>query len=183
MIKFKVNLIDLERVVKSVKKGIDKKGKDEFRGIRFTIKGDELIAYTSDGHKVFTNKCLISKKETMIEDGYEFISPLIRFPDEAETEVVITVDFDTKLIEYDFGKTKLNVEMYLINANIDYVKLFFDDLSEKDQVMINIDNLKDALNGFSKKETLKLSITKDKRMMLIETMKNKDNKRLVMLMR
>lgn len=177
MVSFKVDVIELERVIKSVKKGIDKKGKDEFRGIRFFVDGDNLRAFTSDGIKVFTNS-LQFEKETEIEDGFEFISPFIRIPGESEILVKVTVDYESNTVEYDFGSSKQTMQLYTLNANIDHVKSWFD-IADGTEIMFNAKNLKTALDGFSKDERIKLVIKGPESPVIIKSTTNENNRRIV----
>lgn len=177
MVSFKVDVVELERVIKSVKKGIDKKGKDEFRGIRFLADGDSLRVFTSDGFKVFTNS-LKFEKETEIEDGFEFVSPVIRIPEESVLLVKITVDYEKNIIEYDFGTSKQAMQLYTLNANIDHVKNWFN-ISNGTEILFNAKNLKTALDGFGKDERIKLVISSAESPVLIKSVTNENNQRMV----
>ncbi len=177
MVRFKVDVVELTRVIKSVKKGIDKKGKDEFRGIRFLVDGDNLRAFTSDGFKVFTNSLQLEKK-TDIEDGFEFISPLIRIPGESENLVKIIVDYKSNTVEYDFGTSKQTMQLYTLNANIDHIKTWFD-IADGTEIMFNAKNLKTALDGFSKDERIKLVIKGSESPVIIKSTTNENNRRIV----
>ncbi len=177
MISFKVDVVELERVIKSVKKGIDKKGKDEFRGIRFFVDNDNLRVFTSDGLKVFTNSLKL-EKETEIEDGFEFISPVIRIPGESELLVNITVDYEKNTIEYDFGTSKQTMQLYTLNANMDHVKNWFN-ISSGTEIIFNAKNLKTALDGFGKDERIKLIINSPESPVLIKSATNENNQRIV----
>lgn len=177
MISFKVDAVELGKVIKSVKKGINRKGKDEFRGIRFLVNGNTLRVFTSDGYKVFTNSLQL-EKESDIEDGFEFISPVIRIPGESEILVKITVDYETNMIEYDFGMSRQVMQMYTLNTNIDHVKNWFD-ISGETEVMFDAKNLKSALDGFGKDERIKLIIKSPESHVLIKSMTNESNKRIV----
>lgn len=177
MVSFKVDVIELERVIKSVKKGIDKKGKDEFRGIRFLVDDDNLRVFTSDGFKVFTNSLKL-EKESEIEEGFEFISPVIRIPGESELLVKITVDYEKNIIEYDFGTSKQTMQLYTLNANIDHVKNWFN-ISHGTEIIFNARNLKTALDGFGKDERIKLIINSPESPVLIKSATNENNQRMV----
>lgn len=168
MVSFKVDVFELNRVIRSVQKGINKKGKDEFKGIRFLVDGDVLRAFTSDGYKVFTNSLQLEEKLD-IEDGFEFISPVIRIPGECEILVKITVDF---------GTSRQVMQMYALNANIDHVKNWFD-ISGEMEVMFDAKNLKSALDGFGRDERIKLIIKSAESPVLIKSMTNESNKRIV----
>lgn len=177
MVSFKVDVIELARVIKSVKKGIDKKGKDEFRGIRFLVDDDNLRVFTSDGFKVFTNSLQL-EKETNIENGFEFISPVIRIPNESDILVKITVDYETNTVEYDFGSSKQVMQLYALNANINHVKTWFD-IAGGMEIMFNAKNLKTALDGFSKDERIKLVIKSAESPVIIKSTTNENNRRIV----
>lgn len=177
MISFKVDVVELARAIKSVKKGIDKKGKDEFRGIRFVVDGDNLRLFTSDGFKVFTNSLQL-EKETEIKDGFEFISPLIRIPGESELIVKINVDYEKNIVEYDFGTSKQTMQLYTLNANINHIKNWFD-VADGIEIMFNAKNLKTALDGFSKDERIKLIIKSADSPIIIKSTTNENNRRIV----
>lgn len=177
MVSFKVDVVELGRVIKSVKKGIDKKGKDEFRGIRFLVDGDDLRVFTSDGFKVFTNSLKL-EKETEIEEEFEFISPLIRIPGESELLVKITVDYEKNTVEYDFGTSKQTMQLYTLNTNIDHVKTWFN-IEGGTEIMFNAKNLKTALDGFSKDERIKLVIKSTDSPVIIKSATDDNNKRIV----
>lgn len=182
MVNFKVYTIELNRVIKSVKKGIDKTGSEELRGIRFQVVNDELIAYTSDGYKVFTNKLKIIEKSN-VPENFEFISPIIRFPSEYEDAIIISVSYDDNIVEYDFGKSKQSMQLYTLNSDMQYIKSLLNKEVKHDakmKIVFNVNNLKSILDGFDKKENVMFSIKADNSLVLIESVSDERNKRLIM---
>ncbi len=184
MVKFKVDFIELVRVVESVKKGIDKKGKDEMKGIRFCIDGDFLRLYTTDGVKVFTNSLRILQKLTNIPDDFEFISPKFVIPGESENDVEITVDYKKNIVVYDFGTSKQEIQLYILNSRIDHIKRWFNIKKDEEtkEITLSAKQLKQVLDGFGTKERIKIIIQSEKCPIMIESCSDENNKRILAVM-
>lgn len=184
MVKFKVDIFDFFDLIKDVKKGISTKAneKDDFKGIRFYIERDMLRGYTTDGFRVYTSECKIQILSDYIEDDFEFLTPIIPFPSNHNGFVIITVDYDTRSIIYDFEKTLLQVDMYMLNLNIEPIKQAIEEeLSEEDDrtMIFNANLLKKIFDGFGTKETVLIKFKKDKKAIIVQSRDNKNKKRFV----
>lgn len=184
MVKFKVDINDFFELINDIKKGISTKAneKDDYKGIRFYIVGDKLRGYATDGYKIYTSECEIQVLSDYIEDDFEFLTPIIPYPSSHNGFVTITVDYETRNITYDFGKSFLQVEMYMLNLNLDPIKeKLEEELYETDErtIIFNANLIKKIFDGFGTKETVLIKFDKNSKSVTIQSRDNKKKKRFV----